>query len=88
MLLDPYEAERPSTHPFWPREMIDRHRAGEVSRNDLMEYLATFPYVPRQPSEDPGYEVPHPGEFGNVSFALNRDEYAELYDRIHQRKQL
>lgn len=78
-----YDAERTATHPLWPSEMIDRYRRGGVSREDLMAYLASFPYVPPTPTYDPAYEPVQPGEFFSVSMALSSQEYAELYARMH-----
>lgn len=83
MSMAQHDAERPETHPVWPSEMIDQYRRGQVSRTHLMEYLRSYPYVDREPTDDPAYTLCHPGEFGAVAFGLTLEEYAELFALMH-----
>lgn len=81
-------AQRPEGHPLWPADAIALYDSGIWSREELLDYLADFPYEPRRPSEDPAYETTHPGQFANITRAvgrgqLTRQDYADLYDLIH-----
>jgi len=86
-------AQRPEGHPLWPAEAIALYDGGIWSREELLHYLADFPYEPRQPSEDPAYETISPGQFANITRAvgrgqLTRQDYADLYDLLHTDSQL
>lgn len=85
-------AQRPLTHPLWPAEVISLYDVGVVDRDELLDYLATFPYEQSPISEDPAYETTGPAEFATITQAvdlrrLTRQDYAELHDHIHARLQ-
>ena len=81
-------ADRPATHPLWPAEIIDLYAAGLLPRNEVLSYLATYPYIDPAPTDDPAYAVTQPGEFGEVAAAhwndkLSDADYADLYALMH-----
>ena len=86
-------ADRPATHPLWPAEVIDLYAAGLLPRDEVLSYLASYPYIDPAPTDDPAYTVTQPGEFGEVAAAhwsgkLSEADYADLYDLLHADDQL
>ena len=81
-------ADRPTTHPLWPAEIIDLYAAGLLPRDEVLSYLASYPYIDPALTDDPAYTVTQPGEFGEVAAAhwsgkLSEADYADLYDLLH-----
>ena len=79
--------------PLWPAEVIDLYAAGLLPRDEVLSYLATYPYIDPEPTDDPAYTVTQPGEFGEVAAAnwsgkLSDADYADLYDLLHADDQL
>ncbi|MBB4734794.1 hypothetical protein HDA30_000302 [Micrococcus cohnii] len=71
-----------------PEEAIDHYVSGRVGRDELLDYLAAYPYVKPEPSDDPEYDMLDPQEFGVVVLAvdtgkLTESDYADLYARRH-----
>ncbi|KJY44119.1 hypothetical protein VR41_00100 [Streptomyces sp. NRRL B-1568] len=57
-----------------PEHVINRYAAGEISREELIETLATWPYVPAQPISEglwDDYASFTPGSFDEVENAAN-----------------
>jgi|UPI0008DA14F7 hypothetical protein len=68
-----------------PLELAQQYSEGEISRSQLLEVLAVFPYAPREriapPFDDPVMTTP--GSFEEIGSALACDFIDdELYDEI------
>ncbi len=68
-----------------PLELAQQYSEGEISRSQLLEVLAVYPYAPREriapPFDDPVMTTP--GSFEEIGSALACDFIDdELYDEI------
>ncbi|KJY44121.1 hypothetical protein VR41_00115 [Streptomyces sp. NRRL B-1568] len=78
-----------------PEHVAYRYAAGEISREELIEALATWPYVPSQPISEglwDDYASFTPGSFDEVQRAANLsyiddDTFEEIVQRFAQRFQ-
>lgn len=79
-------------HHHAPKAIIAGYSAGEISREDMLDSLAKYPYAEQPPTDGYDWNTPAPAgpTWMDVSVAVNlgyltEADYAEIFERRHGR---